>query len=67
MLCRSASVYLLGSEVYLHETVAPFLHAALNSLHPPSWLSLPHNRDTSGDVERGGGVCVEGINIDRSH
>ena len=38
VLCRCASVYLLRSDVYLHDTVASFLRSALGALLRPCWL-----------------------------
>ena len=38
IFCRVASVFLLGSDVYLDESVVPFLAGALRAIIPPSWV-----------------------------
>jgi hypothetical protein len=56
LFCISASVYLLGSDVYLHDSVAVFVRSALTTMLPPSWQCI-----SSGDVGSNGGggdACV---------
>ena len=48
--CRCASVFLLGSDVYLSDNVAPFLRSTLNALLRPSWKA---DREPAGTSELG--------------
>ena len=48
--CRCASVFLLGSDVYLSDNVAPFLRSTLNALLRRSWKA---DREPAGTSELG--------------
>ena len=54
LFCKSASVYLLGSDVYLHDSVAVFLRSAFATLLPPSWQCISDRDSDGGSAGLGG-------------
>jgi hypothetical protein len=63
LFCKTASVYLLGSDVYLHDSVAVFVRSALTTMLPPSWKCISSGDGGSSCNGGGGDACVAGAAV----
>ena len=63
LFCKTASVYLLGSNVYLHDSVSVFVRSALTTMLPPSWKCISSGDGSSSCNGGGGDACVAGAAV----